>query len=73
MPMSETVHKPTPNGGVKSTAYFMDEDHNPTEKSNAVGVEVIEYDAKDQEIHRTYLKMPGRKFPSDNTLDEESS
>lgn len=52
---SETIHKPTPNGGVKSTAFYQDAQGQPTTKDKAVKVEIVEYDAHDNPIHRTYM------------------
>lgn len=55
----------TPNGGVRSEAFFRDAEGNPVSQEKAVSVEVIEYDAKDQVVGRTYGDIgPGKKGTS---------
>jgi hypothetical protein len=39
---------PTPNGGVYAIAYFHDDG----------SMEIVEFDANDEEIHRTYSEAP---------------
>lgn len=52
---SERVDGPTPNGGVRSVANFLDAEGRPCPKAEAVGMEIMEYDADDQVVGRTYL------------------
>jgi hypothetical protein len=60
MATERTIEGPTPNGGVRSTAYFLDEHNKPVEQAQATRVEIVEFDASGQEIHRTYgIKEPG--------------
>lgn len=50
---------PTPNGGVRSVAYFRDEGGRPCPKREAAGTEIVEYDASGNAVFRTYLQKPG--------------
>lgn len=59
MATSEQRDGPTPNGGVKSVAHFFNADRSPTEKSNAVLIEIVEFDASGEVVGRTYLTRPG--------------
>lgn len=54
---ASTEHRPgpTPNGGVRSVAYFQDAAGNPCPKADAVAMEIVEFDADGQAIHRTYM------------------
>jgi hypothetical protein len=52
---SERIDAPTPNGGAYSVANFRDKDGAPCPKVDAVGVEILEFDAEDQCVGRTYL------------------
>lgn len=52
----EKVNKKTPNGGDYSIAYYKDVDGNPTEKSKAVSVEIVEYKGEDA-VFRTYSNL----------------
>jgi hypothetical protein len=51
---SERVNRKTPNGGEYSIAYFVDKNGNPIDKDKAERVEIIEFDANDKQIRRTY-------------------
>jgi hypothetical protein len=44
----------TPGGGVRSRINFLDADGNPAEESQAVRAEIIEYDARGNQVGRTY-------------------
>ena len=52
--MSEEHDGPTPNGGVKSVAYYLDEDDQPAEKGEATHVKIEEIDEQGSIIKRTY-------------------
>ncbi len=45
---------PTPNGGVKSKAFYKDDDDKAVDKDVATQVEIVEYDRDGTEISRTY-------------------
>jgi hypothetical protein len=49
-----SIDSPTPNGGVRSVAYFKDSDGEPADESVATRIEIVEYDADGKEIARTY-------------------
>ncbi len=44
----------TPNGGVKSVAYYTDARGKPCDKAAAVRMEIVELDAEGKPIFRTY-------------------
>jgi hypothetical protein len=44
----ERTEGPTPNRGAYSIAYFHDDG----------AMEIVEFDAQDREIHRTYMEAP---------------
>lgn len=48
----------TPNGGVRSTAYYQDDGSQPAEKDAATRVMIVEYDADGNSIQRTYGQIP---------------
>jgi hypothetical protein len=52
---SERRDGPTPNGGVYSVANFLDAEGKPCPKAEAIGMEILEYDADDRCVGRTYL------------------
>lgn len=54
---STRIDKPTPNGGVYSIAYWKDADGNPAQQAEAVAVEIIEFDANDRQVFRTYAQI----------------
>lgn len=62
MATQRTVDEPTPNGGVRSVAYFRDDEGNPAEEAEATRVEIVEYDAAGKVLQRTYgtLDREGR-------------
>ncbi len=41
---TETIEGATPNGGVRSTAFFQDAQGNAADQSVAINVEIVEYD-----------------------------
>lgn len=53
----ETLEGPTPNGGVRSAAYYLDEQGNSAAKPRATAVEIVELDADDDVIHRTHGRL----------------
>lgn len=57
---SKTINEPTPNGGVKSTLFYLDADGNETTEAAAVRLLIVEYDAAGVAIHRTYATAPAR-------------
>ena len=52
---SDRVDGETPNGGTYSIMNYQDAEGNPTTKAKAVAAYVVEYNAKDEPIFRTYL------------------
>jgi len=52
---SERINQPTSNGGKYSIAYFQDSSGNRTTKDKATKIEILEFDAEDNVIFRTYL------------------
>lgn len=58
MKLTETrKDKTTPNGGVYSIAYWKGPEGQPVEQKNAVAGEIVEFDADDNAVFRTYFKM----------------
>jgi uncharacterized protein (DUF2141 family) len=49
---------PTPHGGAYAIAFFRDKDGNPCPKADAAGMEVVEFDADDNQVFRTYMQRP---------------
>ena len=45
---------PTPHGGAYSIAYYQDERGEAADKVVAVKVEIVEFDAQDRPVWRTY-------------------
>lgn len=56
LPGVERIKGPTPHGGVYAVAYFS-RDGIPVAKSEATAVEIVEYDAQDGVVFRTYGKL----------------
>lgn len=54
MTTSETREGPTPNGGVRSEAIYSDGKGNLRDKKVATHMEIVEYDAQGNIVHRTY-------------------
>lgn len=54
MATKETHNGPTPNGGVRSEAYFLNDKRELVDKSIATQVEIVEFDSNGKAIHRTY-------------------
>jgi len=48
---------PTPNGGVRSKAFFQDDEGEPIDQEEATRVEIVEYDAAGDVISRTYGEL----------------
>ena len=59
---SEEHEGPTPNGGVRSIAHWLDDDWKPVSKDKATKCEIHELDAYGSSIYRTYAYL---KPPSD--------
>jgi hypothetical protein len=53
-PTSEGRPGPTPSGGVRSTVYYRDSRGHLTPKSKATDVEIVEFDARGNQVARTY-------------------
>jgi len=53
-PTTERIDGPTPNGGVASIAYFLDDDRQSVPRSRATQVEIVEVDAKGDIVFRTH-------------------
>jgi hypothetical protein len=62
---SEEQVGPTPNGGVRSVANFLDGERNPTTKANAVYMEILEYDEADKNVGRTWMEAGRDEQPPD--------
>jgi len=45
---------PTPAGGAYAVSYFSDDDGRPVPEEEARRVEIVEFDADDNEVARTY-------------------
>jgi hypothetical protein len=58
-PTQERIEGPTPNGGRYSIAYFFDAARKSVPKDRATGMEVVEFNDKDDAIHRTYMTRRG--------------
>jgi hypothetical protein len=70
---SERVDRPTPNGGAYSVANFLDSQGRPCPKAQAVGMEIMEFDAADQCVGRTYLAQTDNGPPAPDAWIGESS
>lgn len=70
MATTETREGPTPNGGVRSAAYYMDDEGNPADKAVATAVEFVEFDAEGREIFRTYGRLRPEGPPAGPTATE---
>lgn len=57
----ERIDGPTPNGGTYSVAYFRDAEGNRCGKAEAASTEILEYDADDQCVGRTYMERAGEQ------------
>ena len=52
----EEVLGPTPSGGVKSVAYFFDDDGNPITKEAATQVCILELDDGGNRVNETWFR-----------------
>lgn len=52
---------PTPNGGVRSTLFYLDSDGREADAKTATKLVIVEYDAAGAAIHRTYADVPNRE------------
>lgn len=59
----ETRSGPTPNGGVKSTAVYLDDSGVECPKADATQVRIVEYDAAGNAIFTTYGNLPPKPRP----------
>ena len=50
----ERITGTLPHGGAYAIAYYRDKAGNPVDKTRAIKVEIIEYDANDEQIWRVY-------------------
>ena len=57
MATQRTINGPTPNGGVKSVAYYQDAEGNPVEQVDAKRVEIHELGEHDEILFRTYATI----------------
>ena len=55
---SERTEGPTPNGGIRSVANFLDAEMRPCLKAEAVHIEILEHDKDGVNIARTWLERP---------------
>lgn len=53
----ERSEGPTPNGGAYAIAYYRDEEGAPAPKATAAAVEIVEFDADDRPVFRTYATL----------------
>ena len=53
---SEEIKGKTPNGGVKSIAYYLDDDGNPSPKTKATRVQIVELDKVGNRVNEVYLR-----------------
>jgi phosphoenolpyruvate-protein kinase (PTS system EI component) len=66
----------SPNGGVRTTLMFFDNDRIPIEEEKATFVEVIEYAADDSIVARNYLRKrsdssgSSEEQPTETNADE---
>jgi len=57
MATSKQVDGKTPNGGVRSIAYYQDAEGNAANETEATHAEVVELDAEGETIQRTYAEL----------------
>ena len=53
---SEEHRGRTPNDGVRAVAYYFDKSGNPTTKSKATMVRIVEFDNNDNRVNEAYLR-----------------
>ena len=63
MATSERREGPTPAGGAYSIAHWFDADGTPCPRELATEVEIIEYDAQDAQVFRTYGEIHRPTLP----------
>ncbi len=63
---SEEREGPTPNGGVRSVAHYLDAAGRPAEKGQAVKVRILEFDAGGDIVMTTHGEI-GAKPPGGDT------
>ncbi len=61
MATSKSKEGPTPNGGVRSTITFFDDNGQPVEQEEATTAIGIEYGKDGNQIQRTYFRMKEKK------------
>lgn len=52
--ISETRYGTTPSGGTRSVIYYMNDNWETAEKVSAIKFQIVEFDAKNNPIRRTY-------------------
>lgn len=57
MGTTEERDGPTPNGGVKSRAFYLDDEGNPADKGVATAVKIEELNAEGEPFFRTYARL----------------
>lgn len=58
-PTEQRIDRPTPNGGVASIAYFLDDNRQSVPRSRATAAEIVEVDADGNQVFRTYMTKGG--------------
>lgn len=51
---------PTPNGGVRSEVYYLDDENNMVDEKVATRCEVVELDKDGDIVHRTFGRLGGQ-------------
>lgn len=60
MVTEESREGPTPNGGVRSTIYYTDDEGRPADKRVATQTMIAEFGADGTVVHRTYGHLQRR-------------
>lgn len=53
----ERFDGPTPHGGTYTMIYYLDGKRALTDKGKAVAAEIVEFDANDNQVWRTYMEI----------------
>jgi len=67
---STRTEGPTPNGGAYAVAHWIGPDGSRATRETATAVEIIEFDADGNAIHRTYASLTPK--PSDRIFPEDA-
>jgi hypothetical protein len=54
MATEKSSSNPTPNGGVRSKCFYLDDDDQPADETVATKTLIVEYDRDGNGIYRTY-------------------